>query len=305
MAIRLLRVGALRQLWCMNNKVSQEFRHNDYLKLKYNFYSLFDKSKYSVRNLHIKTYDKDAGLEEQRQANKEQESLPDREPLRSENSMKEDKLNSHGGNFVDKCNDADIFGNNQTSEIKEDAGDVMEEEYTNNPKKKVLRTIDYVRLIKSHLAEKRLKDAIAVLEVQMLKQDRAKPDAYIYNLLISGCAKAGYTRKAFNLFTKLRQRGLKVKGGTYTSLFNACANAPSTVYGIEQANRLREIMLEKGYDPNVKNYNAMIKAFGRCGDVKTAYLLADELMEKQLPLNVETFNFLLQACASDVDYGFR
>ncbi|XP_069968160.1 pentatricopeptide repeat-containing protein 1, mitochondrial [Bactrocera oleae] len=305
MAIRLLRVGALRQLWCMNNKVSQEFRHNDYLKLKYNFYSLFDESKYSVRNLHIKTYDKDAGLEEQRQANKEQESLPDREPLRSENSMKEDKLNSHRGNFVEKCNDADIFGNNQTSEIKEDAGDVMEEEYTNNPKKKVLRTIDYARLIKSHLAEKRLKDAIAVLEVQMLKQDRAKPDAYIYNLLISGCAKAGYTRKAFNLFTKLRQRGLKVKGGTYTSLFNACANAPSTVYGIEQANRLREIMLEKGYDPNVKNYNAMIKAFGRCGDVKTAYLLADELMEKQLPLNVETFNFLLQACASDVDYGFR
>lgn len=294
MAIRLLRVGALRQLWCMNNKVSQEFHHNEYLKLKYNVYSLFEASKYSVRNLHIKVYDKDAGLEEQRQANKKQHSLAAHEPLKNQIS-----------HFEQKRDESDIFGSNQTSEVKDDIGDVMEEDYTNNPKRRSLRPIDYARLIKSHLSEKRLKDAIGVLEVQMLKQDRAKPDEYIYNLLISGCAKAGYTRKAFNLFTRMRQRGLKVKGGTYTSLFNACANAPSTVYGIEQANRLREIMIEKGYEPNVKNYNAMIKAFGRCGDVKTAYFLADELMEKQLPLNIETFNFLLQACASDLEFGFR
>ncbi|XP_011195737.2 pentatricopeptide repeat-containing protein 1, mitochondrial [Zeugodacus cucurbitae] len=305
MAIRLLRVGTLRQFWCMNNKVSQEFRLHEYLNLKYSIYSSFQATKFSARNLHIKVYDKDAGLEEQRQANKEKNGPAVHEPLRNEYLTKENKLKSPIGHLVERSNDADKFGNNQISEIKEDEGDVIEEDYTNNPKPRGLRTIDYARLIKSHLSERRLKDAIAVVEVQMLKQDRTKPDAYIYNLLISGCAKAGYTRKAFNLFTKMRQRGLRVKGGTYTSLFNACANAPSTVYGIEQANRLREIMLEKGYEPNVKNYNAMIKAYGRCGDVKTAYVLADELMEKQLPLNNDTFNFLLQACASDLDFGFR
>uniref|UniRef100_A0A034VEY5 Uncharacterized protein n=1 Tax=Bactrocera dorsalis TaxID=27457 RepID=A0A034VEY5_BACDO len=171
MAIRLLRVGALRHLWYTSNKVSQEFRHNECLKLKYSIYSLFEESK-CVRKLHIKTYDKDAGLEEQRQANKKQQTLPDHEPFRNENTSKEDNLNRHIDHFVEKLNDADIFGNNQTTEIKEDAGDVMEDEYTNNPKSRTLRTIDYARLIKSHLAEKRLKDAIAVLEVHVKARSR-------------------------------------------------------------------------------------------------------------------------------------
>lgn len=163
----------------------------------------------------------------------------------------------------------------------------------------------YARLMKDHFKAKRVKEAIEVLEQRMLKEDRAKPDKYIYNLLISGCAKAGYTRKAFSLFTKMRQRGLQVTPGTYTSLFNACANAPSTADGLGRAQQLREIMLEKGHQPTAVNYNVMIKAFGRCGDVKTAYLLADEMMERQMEVDTRTFNFLLQACASDAEYGFR
>lgn len=37
----------------------------------------------------------------------------------------------------------------------------------------------------------------------MLKEERGKPDVYIYNLLISGCAKEGYTKKAFQLFNEV------------------------------------------------------------------------------------------------------
>lgn len=184
---------------------------------------------------------------------------------------------------------------------------MIEEEYISNPpiKSKKLLVHQYARLIKEQLQNNQLKAAIDILEVRMLKEDRAKPDHYIYNLLISGCARAGYTRKAFSLFTKMRQRGLRVRESTYTSLFNACANAPSADDGLVRAERLRAKLVEKGYQPNVKNYNAMIKAFGRWGDVKTAYLLADEMLEKQLPFTGETANFLLQACASDYKFGFR
>lgn len=160
-------------------------------------------------------------------------------------------------------------------------------------------------MIKDHLNNHRVKDAIEVLELRMLKEDRVKPENYIYNLLISGCARAGYTRKAFNLLTKMRQRGLKVKESTFTSLFNACANAPSRQDGLTRAIRLRESLLETGYEFNVKNYNAMIKTFGRWGDVKTSYILADEMRDKNLQMTGETFNFLLQACASDEKHGFR
>lgn len=208
--------------------------------------------------------------------------------------------------------DSDTFGslsvNVQPAEhelVEED--DIKEENYIKNPPRRSqkLRTIEYAEMIKDHFKNHRVKEALDVLEVRMLTEDRVKPENYIYNLLIDGCAKVGFSKKAFNLFTRMRQRGLKVTGATYTSLFNACANGPWAQDGLNKANRLREIMLEKGYEPNATNYNAMIKAFGRCNDLKTAFMLVDEMHEKKLVVEVSTFNFLLQACASDSEFGFR
>lgn len=212
--------------------------------------------------------------------------------------------------YLQSSKDPDTFGNSHNDVyFKEpsDAGDVAEEKFIENPvsKSKRLSTKQYADMIKMHLSDNRIKEAIDVLEIKMIKEDRVKPENYIFNLLIGGCARVGYSKKAFNLFTKMKQRGLKVTGGTYTSLFNACSTCPWPQDGLNKAIRLREIMLEKGYDPNESNYNAMIKAFGRCGDIKTAFQLVDEMKTKELTIQVDTFNFLLQACVSDPEYGFR
>lgn len=193
-------------------------------------------------------------------------------------------------------------GSDNAEEIEEDIQD--EENQTFQPRSRKLPIQGYARLIKEHLNAQEIKEAIDILEVRM-KEDNVKPTSYIYNLLISGCAKAGYSKKSFLLYNKMKQRGLNVTGGTYTSLFNACAMSPWLQDGLNKAQRLREIMAEKGYEPNPMNYNAMIKAFGRCGDIKTAFQLADTMLQKKLPVNTETFNFLLQACASDKEFGFR
>lgn len=187
-----------------------------------------------------------------------------------------------------------------------DEGDIEEEKYLKHPPKRSqqLSIKQYADMIKDHLKYHQVKEALDVLEVRM-KEDRVKPDNYLFNLLINGTAKVGYSRKAFNLFTQMRQRGLKVTGATYTSLFNACANTPWQQDGLNKAHHLREIMLEKGYEPNASNYNAMIKAFGRCNDLKTAFTIVDEMSDKKILIEVETFNFLLQACASDKEFGFR
>ncbi|XP_017042511.2 pentatricopeptide repeat-containing protein 1, mitochondrial [Drosophila ficusphila] len=266
------------------------------------------------RLVHVRITDQEAGLQTKREANRNQN--PFREELieepatvapRARNKFRpEKKPKKETSKKAQDFGDPDTFGDAKISETN-DPGDVEEEEFISNPTRhtKKLQTVEYARQIKDYLKANRLNEAIAVLEQRMLREDRVKPDKYIYNLLISGCAKAGYTRKAFSLYTKMRQRGLQVTGGTYTSLFNACANAPSLSDGLAKAQIVRENMLEKGYEPNVKNYNAMIKAYGRCGDVDTAYMLADEMMERQLELNADTFNFLLQACASNSEHGFR
>lgn len=220
--------------------------------------------------------------------------------------------------FVIAQSDPDRFGSQQTpgsavkpetdgAQAAEDDGDRAEEAHLQQPptRSQRLSTKGYADLIKEHLRQRRVKEAIDVLEVRMLKQDRVKPENYIYNLLIGECGRLGYTRKAFGLFTRMKQRGLKVTGGTYTALFNACANTPWPQDGLAKANHLRQVMLEKGYEPNASNYNAMIKAYGRANDLPTAFALVDEMQTKRLPVDVQTFNFVLQACASDAEMGFR
>lgn len=37
----------------------------------------------------------------------------------------------------------------------------------------------------------------------MLKDEKAKPDYYVYNLLIGTCGRVGYVQKAFHLFNQV------------------------------------------------------------------------------------------------------
>lgn len=207
--------------------------------------------------------------------------------------------------------DSDTFGSlspNESAADDEfiDEGDIEEENKIKNPidKRRQLTRDQYANLIKKHLKYKRYKEAIDVLEIQT-KQEGHYPNSYLFNLVINACARVGYTKKAFNLFTRMRQRGLLPNAATYTSLFNACANGPYKQQSLEMANRVREIMIEKNIEPNVSNYHVMIKAYGRLGDLKTSFQLVDEMLDKHLPISTATFNFLLQACASDEEFGFR
>lgn len=212
--------------------------------------------------------------------------------------------------FLVKQSDPDTFGPptlSETYEDFEDPGDIAEHErITYKPSRsQQLTTKQYADMIKSHIKNKRIKEAIDVLEVRMLKEDKVKPENYIYNLLIGACGRLGYTKKAFQLYNRMKQRDLKVTGGTYTALFNACATSYWPEDGLNRANHLRDLMLQKGYEPNVTNYNAMIKAYGRCGDLMTAFQLVDEMRSKKLNIDVITMNFLLQSCISDKEFGFR
>nr|XP_021181464.2 pentatricopeptide repeat-containing protein 1, mitochondrial [Helicoverpa armigera] len=207
--------------------------------------------------------------------------------------------------------DPDTFGtlsrSGNTSDELEDEGDIQEQQFLENKplNKQKLTTKQYADIIKQCLKYKRLKEALDVLEVRMLKEDRVKPENYIYNILIGACADVGYTKKAFKLFNDMKKRALRPTGDTYTCLFHACANSPWPADGLNRAQHLKELMNEKGYEPNVTNYNAMIKAFGRCGDLPTAFQLVDEMVAKKFRIKAHTMNHLLQACISDKQNGLR
>lgn len=207
--------------------------------------------------------------------------------------------------------DPDLFGNYSAAMNNLghgiDEGDVKEQHFLENPvdPSKRLSEKQYADIIKGFLKKRQVKEAIDVIEVRMIKQDNVKPENYIYNLVIGGCGRVGYTKMAFKLFNDMKKRGLKPTNGTYTALFNACSNSPWIEDGLTRATNLRELIKEKGVILNDTNYNSMIKAFGRCKDLKTAFSLVDEMIENKIIVNEDTINFLLQSCISDQEAGFR
>ncbi|CAH1987393.1 unnamed protein product [Acanthoscelides obtectus] len=225
----------------------------------------------------------------------------------TQNHLSSNSTKSKEKDFLVKLKtDPDTFGPPKELEVY-DEGDLQEERYFEDqplPSQK-LRTKQYADLIKDYIKNRRIKEAIDLVEVRMIKEDRVKPENYIYNLLLGACGRVGYTKKAFKLYNDMKKRGLKVTGGTYTALFNACANSPWASDGLSRAKKLYQIMIEKGYEPNDTNYNAMIKAFGRCGDLNMAFTLVDEMITKGIRPQEDTLNFLFQACITDKDAGFR
>ncbi|KAK4876562.1 hypothetical protein RN001_009068 [Aquatica leii] len=205
-------------------------------------------------------------------------------------------------------NDPDKFGHQLEDDAKIESSDLEERKFLEEKPMSFqqLSTKQYADIIKSYLRKRKIKEAIDVVEVRMLKEDKVKPENYLYNLLIGACGRVGYTKKAFMLYNEMKRRSLKVTPGTYTALFNACANSPwPTTDGLTRAKGLLDSMKEKMYVPNVTNYNAMIKAFGRCGDLNLAFSLVDEMVARKLLIKDDTLNFLLQACITDKEAGFR
>lgn len=210
--------------------------------------------------------------------------------------------------FKFNADDVDTFGTLSSKWVENttvDKGDVEEEKFLENPPSgKKLRTTEYATIIKAYLRKRQIQEAIDVLEKRMMKEDRVKPENYIFNLILGGCGRVGYTKKAFSLFNQMKKRGLQPTGGTYTALFNACANSPWHEDGLSRAKKLKELMVEKGVIANDTTYNAMIKAFGRCGDINTAFLIVDEMLQNKIGIKTEVINFLLQSCISDKEAGY-
>ncbi|KAK7591179.1 hypothetical protein V9T40_002792 [Parthenolecanium corni] len=191
-------------------------------------------------------------------------------------------------------------------QLPEEEDERIEFDLTNEEGRKNRRPKEYYeKLIEKFLAEKRMVEALDVLETRILKQDRIAPWYRVYNLLINGCAKAGYYDKAFHLYKSMKDRFVKTTPATYTGLFNAIANSPFPKNAERRLTSLRKKLADDSIELTAINYHAMIKAYARLKDTYSAFLVADEMLSKGHALTTETYSFLLQACISDSEAGLR
>lgn len=162
----------------------------------------------------------------------------------------------------------------------------------------------YAKQINKLGKEGKILEAIEMLEEQMLKKDRVMPTTYVFNQLFGILGKVGYTKKAFQLFNKMKKMSIKPDGHTYTCLFNCCSNSPWPQDGLKRTNNLHELIKDKGVYLHPITYKAMVKAYGVCGDIQAAFQTADEMC-KMHPPDVQLYSFLLMACVTDTKAGLR
>lgn len=139
---------------------------------------------------------------------------------------------------------------------------------------------------------------------EMKAKGRIEPALENFAPLIYGCAKAGFTKRAFELYEESLRYCRKPTNSIITCLINSCGESPFPEYGLQRLDWfLKHVKVEYNKCFNEVQYNSAIKAYGKLGRLDEAARLIQEMIDNEVYPSIQTFNMLLIGCASNKGAG--
>lgn len=187
--------------------------------------------------------------------------------------------------------------------IKEDSDGYDKEEIDFSPRKNAYY---YKYEISKHARQGAtgIRKALELFQ-EMKAKARLEPTVDNFSPLIYGCSRAGYTKRAFELFEESFKYLGKPTNSTVTCLINACGESPFPEYGLKRLDWLRTFLkVNFPHRPfNEIHYNSAIKAYGKLQRLDEAAKIFVEMIDNGIYPDSSTFCMLLIGCASNRESG--
>lgn len=149
-----------------------------------------------------------------------------------------------------------------------------------------------------------LNQALRLFE-EMKSVARLTPTYENFAPLIFGCGKAGFTKKAFDLYQEMQKYDTRRPPASLVDcLIWSCGVCPFPEYGLERLNWFSQhLRVSHNYSLDQRHYHSAITAYGRLGNLNESVRLLQEMINNRLLPTTQTFNALLTGCASNKKSG--
>ncbi|KAK1421035.1 hypothetical protein QVD17_23087 [Tagetes erecta] len=156
------------------------------------------------------------------------------------------------------------------------------------------------KLLSSWVKNNKVDEAVAFFENFILRSQSCSPDAYGFNIVISGLCRAMEVNKAYRVFNCMKSFGCLPDSVTYNTLLNGFCRAGNVTKAHELLN---EVCMVDECSPDVVTFTSVISGYCKLGKMEEAFVLFDDMMDRGIRPNTITFNVIIDGFGKMGDIG--